>query len=134
MKHFFTITFLLVAMGFFLYSPEAEAQDKDADEIALSIKAGSSRELSSFFDEEVQLTIIGNEGDYSKNQAELVIKDFFKKFPPVDFEIVHRGKSGTSIAYFIGTYQSNSLSFRMLIKCKKDKNDNNIYAIDITKE
>ncbi|AGA77428.1 hypothetical protein Echvi_1157 [Echinicola vietnamensis DSM 17526] len=110
------------------------AQHDDSKEIAISIKAGSSKDLAAFFDRNVELSINGNEGDYSKNQAELVMRDFFKKFAPSDFEIVHRGTSGNQIEYFIGTYDSAGTKFRILIKCKKDSGGCSIYALDITKE
>ncbi|QDH81496.1 DUF4783 domain-containing protein [Echinicola soli] len=112
----------------------AWAQHDDSKEIAISIKAGSSKDLAAFFDRNVELSINGNEGDYSKNQAELVMRDFFKKFTPSDFDIVHRGTSGNQIEYFIGTYDSTGTKFRILIKCKKDSDGCSIYSLDITKE
>ncbi|GGF28667.1 hypothetical protein GCM10011339_16070 [Echinicola rosea] len=110
------------------------AQQDDPEEIAMSIKAGSSKDLAAFFDRNVELSINGNEGDYSKNQAEMVMRDFFKKFSPSDFDIVHRGTSGNQIEYFIGTYDSSGTIFRILIKCKKDDKGCSIYSLDITKE
>ncbi|AWW30799.1 DUF4783 domain-containing protein [Echinicola strongylocentroti] len=117
-----------------LCGSSAWAQRQDAEEIAISIKAGSSKDLAVYFDRNVELSINGNEGDYSKNQAELVIRDFFKKFPPSDFDIVHKGSSGSQIEYFIGTYDTTGTKFRILIKCKKEGGGSSIYSMDITKE
>ncbi len=102
--------------------------------ISISLKAGSSRDLSAMFESNVELNINGNEGDYSKNQAELILKDFFKKFPPEDFNIVHKGKSGSQIQYYIGSYQSSHGNFRILIKCKIKDDDILIYSMDFNKE
>ncbi|MDN3668991.1 DUF4783 domain-containing protein [Echinicola jeungdonensis] len=121
--------------GLFLYLPDSSlGQGQPVEEISLSIKAGSSKALSSYFGENVELSINGNQGDYSKNQAELVIRDFFKKFPPSNFDIVHKGKSSNQIQYFIGSYQSKEIQFRLLIKCKLNKESPRIYALDINKE
>lgn len=134
MKNLFTHTIYLIFLSTFICLGSAFAQSSNEEEITLSIKAGSSKELSSIFENNVELNINGNEGDYSKNQAELIIRDFFKKFPPVDFDIVHKGKSGNQINYFIGTYKSTGSNFRMLIKCKSVKGENRIYSLDINKE
>ncbi|GAB3650495.1 hypothetical protein GCM10028791_17810 [Echinicola sediminis] len=134
MKNLFTHTIYLFFLGMFICLGSTLAQSNNEEEITLSIKAGSSKELSSLFENNVELNINGNEGDYSKNQAELIIRDFFKKFPPADFDIVHKGKSGNQINYFIGTYKSAGSNFRMLIKCKAVKGENRIYSMDINKE
>jgi len=134
MKKIFTHTIYLILLSMLCCVGSSWAQDSNEDEIALSIKAGSSKELSSFFESNVELNINGNEGDYSKNQAELIIRDFFKKFPPLDFEIVHKGKSGNQINYFIGTYKSSGADFRILIKCKVIQEENRIYSMDFNRE
>ncbi|WP_236252733.1 DUF4783 domain-containing protein [Echinicola sp. 20G] len=134
MKNLITRAFFLLLAGLILCNLPAWSQTGDVEEIAISIKAGSSKDLSAFFENNVELSINGNEGDYSRNQAELVIRDFFKKFPPSDFEVVHKGKSGSQIHYFIGTYDSAGIDFRILVKCKQDDNEKKIYSIDINKE
>lgn len=127
------ITFLLLG-ALCIDTPIALSQSGENDPIAKSIKSGSSRELSRYFGSSVELTINGNQGDYSKNQAEVVMKDFFKKFSPTDFKIVHKGKSGNQIQHLIGTYKSKNTDFRVLIKTKVSGKSTLIYSMEINRE
>ena len=58
---------------------------------------------------------------YSKNQAELIIRDFFKKHPPTGFDILHKGGKVSS-RYAIGNLSTSNGKFRItiLIKIKED--------------
>lgn len=103
------------------------------DDIASTFKYGSSKDLARFFDQGIDINISGNQGDYSKNQAELVMRDFFKKFPPNDFSIVHKGNGSDQIINYIGAYSSESSEFRVFIRGKKNENSIRIYSLDIVK-
>ncbi|WP_215226474.1 DUF4783 domain-containing protein [Echinicola shivajiensis] len=135
MKKLITHTFYIFMFAILASTQPAWAQSSDHEKsISISLKAGSSRDLSAMFENNVELNINGNEGDYSKNQAELILRDFFKKFPPEEFDIVHKGKSGSQILYYIGSYQSSHGNFRTLIKCKLKDDNIRIYSMDFNKE
>lgn len=134
MSRIFTIITCVFLWGLFMFTPIAWSQSTDNEAIVTSIKSGSSKEISHLFGQSVELSINGNQGDYSKNQAELVLRDFFKKFPPSDFDIVHKGKSGNQIQYLIGTYLSNGITFRVLIKTKVSGESKVIYSMEFNKE
>lgn len=118
------------------FSPLLSVQTNygNIDEISTALKDGSSRELVKFFDNSIELNLVNKQSDYSKNQAEIVMRDFFKKFPPNDFEIIHKGESTENIRYFIGKYESRGTNFRILIKSKLEKRNHlKIYSMDFTK-
>lgn len=105
------------------------------DQIASSIKNNSSKDLAQFFDSSVEIKLGETRGDYSKNQAEIVMRDFFKKFPAVNFFVLQQGESPEKIRYLIGKYQSKTDSFRILVKGKfKVDNQLKIYQLEFTKE
>lgn len=99
--------------------------------IFISFKNGSSKELARHFENGVELNINGSQGEFSKIQAELVIRDFFKKYPPENFEILHEGFSGEQIKHYIGTYTSMGEAYRILIKGKIYQEDYRIYSLEI---
>ncbi|WP_235062821.1 DUF4783 domain-containing protein [Indibacter alkaliphilus] len=103
------------------------------DDIVSTFKYGSSRDLARFFDNGIDINISGIQGDYSKNQAEQVMRDFFKKFPPSDFTIVHKGNGTDLIINYIGNYKSDNSEFRVFIKGKKNDENIRIYSLDIVK-
>lgn len=105
------------------------------EQIASSIKNNSSKDLAQFFDSSVEIKLGETRGDYSKNQAEIVMRDFFKKFPAVNFFVLQQGESPEKILYLIGKYQSKTDSFRILVKGKfKVDNQLKIYQLEFTKE
>jgi GTP-dependent phosphoenolpyruvate carboxykinase len=105
------------------------------DEIALSIKNSSSKELAQYFDSTVEIKLSDSRGDFSKNQAEIVMRDFFKKYPAENFLILQQGESAEKIRFLIGRYQSKSHAFRVLVKGKSNtENELKIYGLEFTKE
>jgi len=92
------------------------------DEVIKAIKSGDAAHVSAFFDNTVEITLPDKSNSYSKNQAELVLRDFFAANTVKDFEILH--KSGTSGSqYCIGNLKTSNGIFRTTIfmKQKGDK-------------
>jgi hypothetical protein len=108
---------------FLLLSSPAFALDI-YEEVANSIRSGDARQLSSYFSNSIDLTIVDNENVYSKAQAEFILKDFFSKNPPKAFNILHKGSSPEGTQYLIGNLvTSNGKTFRtsFYIKTVKGK-------------
>lgn len=78
------------------------------DEIAFAIRSGDSKQLSTYFNATLDLTILNREDVYSKAQAEQVIKDFFTKNAPKTFTIIHKGSSPEGTQYAIGNLVTSS--------------------------
>lgn len=91
----------------------------ELDNISMAIQAGNSGEVAKYFDNTVSITLYSNENSYSKAQAQMVLKDFFAKNPPVSFEIIHKGSSGEGSQYGIGTLVTKTGTFRTYIYIKK---------------
>lgn len=87
------------------------------DDVADAIRSGNASTVAVFFDANIDLTILEQEGNYSHAQAEIVLKDFFQKNPVHSFKLVHRGSSGSDAQFGIGTLQSlSSLRVYYLLK------------------
>ncbi len=96
--------------------PKADAKTDVIEEISNHIKAGEVKELSAFFDVTVELTIQERENSYSKAQAEIILKNFFNKYPAKSFKVMHRGSSEKGGKYLIGLFVSeNDTDFRTSI-------------------
>jgi hypothetical protein len=106
-----SIIFFLVTAGV--------SQANVPDALVLAFKTGNYRELGKYLNESIELAILENEHVYSKSQAELLLKDFFSKYPPSNFVIIHEGgKEGSR--YAIGTLTTAKGEFRIyfLLKAK----------------
>ena len=124
------ILILIITFG----SLPVMAQENVINNVQTAIKTGSSRELSQYFGSIVELNFDGEKSSYSKSQAEFVLKDFFKKNPPKDFEYIHQGSSKQGFRYVIGKYTIENSSFRIWILFKKDNDQYFVDTIDFTRE
>lgn len=129
------IASLILGLGMLFFSLRThEVTAQSQEDIAQSIQSGSSKTLAAYFNSSIVLNINNNTGDFSKNQAELIFRDFFRKFPPQDFEVIRQGESTEPLWYFIGNYRSEEDIFKVLIKGKSDQEALIIYSVDFTKE
>ena len=128
----YLVLFLVVAV--FIINQPALAQSEVINNVRSSIKAGSSKELSNYLGDMISLEIDGVQSNYSKTQAEYVLKDFFKKYPPYDFQYVHQGASEGGLKYAIGRYSYEGGSFRVVLRSKIVNGAYKVSSLDFTKE
>lgn len=86
--------------------------DISLEEVASAIRHGNASELARYFDNRVDVTLPGRSDNYSKNQAELVIRDFFTQNAVSNFEIRHKGDNNDGSQYCIGSLQTRNGDFR----------------------
>ena len=102
--------------------------------IEAAMKAGSAKELVKFFNETVELKIDGASSNYSRNQSEMVLRQFFQKNPVRGFSYIHQGSSPEGLKYVIGKYQFDGGSYRTLMFLKKTKEGYRVDMLNFTKE
>jgi len=99
-----------------------------------SLKSSSSRELVKYLHERVEIKLDNEKKDYSTNQAEIVLKQFFQKNPADSTEFIHDSKSDGGIVYAIGSYVSGNKKYRVVIRAKQFKTDYKIYRLEFTED
>jgi hypothetical protein len=101
--------------------------------IVKAIRSGNATDLAGFFNINVELTLDKGEEIYSRDQAELILKDFFAKHVPNSFEILHKGgKEGSR--YAIGNLSTISGNFRVTILVKLKDSQPYIHQLRIEEE
>jgi len=126
------ILYLLFAQ--ILVIPAVFAQSDVINNVKLALKTGSSKELIKCFNQNVELNFDGVKSNYSRTQAEFVLRDFFKKYAPVDFQYIHQGASPQGFKYAIGKYTYNNGSFRVWILFKHAEGKYYADTMDFTKD
>ncbi|GHN00187.1 hypothetical protein WSM22_16760 [Cytophagales bacterium WSM2-2] len=99
-----------------------------------AVKAGDAKELIKYFNSSVDLNLEGDVNTFSKTQAEFVLRDFFKKHPPAEFNIMHTGSSKGGLQFAIGKYQSGTDSFDVLMRVREVEKAYLIHEMSFTKE
>jgi len=128
------LLFISILAGLLLIATPSVGQEEVIDNARLALKTGSSKELAKYFNKMVELNIDGEKSNYSKTQAEFVLRDFFKKFPPTDFQYIHQGASREGLKYAIGRYTYPNGSFRVYMLVKKFDDSYLIDTLDFSKQ
>lgn len=102
---------LKVIVGLLLISVSSFALDV-IDDIAGAIRTGNPKSISSYFIENIDLKVIDQEDVYSKQQAEMILKNFFTKHPVKTFSIAHKSVEKNGSQYIIGTLETTNGKFR----------------------
>ncbi|MEX2512022.1 MAG: DUF4783 domain-containing protein [Cyclobacteriaceae bacterium] len=128
--------FIFTCVLFFMSTLVVKSQEiKDDYGIAVALEEGSSKAISSYFDEMVEISLGKDKRDFSKNQAEVVLGDFFDNYQAKSFELRDQRQSNENFMYLTGIYQSNNDVFKVLIKGKKFQDEQFvIYSMDFLKE
>ncbi|HEY0029526.1 MAG TPA: DUF4783 domain-containing protein [Bacteroidia bacterium] len=82
------------------------------DDIAAAIRSGNPKNISNFFIENIDLKVIEQEDVYSKQQAEMILKDFFSKHAVKSYTVAHKSQPKAGSQYVIGTLETANGKFR----------------------
>ena len=125
----FIVLFVLTLQVF-----ASHGQGDVISQVRETIKAGSSKELSKYLFQTVDVTIEGKVQSYSKAQAEFVFRDFFRQHPPSEFNIIHQGSSKGGQPFAIGQYKSAGETYRVFMKIKSVNRLQLLHEISFSKE
>ena len=121
---------LLVSYTLFFFTAVAQTNHPPMEDVVNAIKNNRIEDLSKYFDNIVPVTINNNQTIYSRNQAEIVLKDFFDRNIPKDFLIMDNGSPNASSKFIIGsilTPSGTKYNVYILMKLK----DTNFYLQEI---
>ena len=115
------LTLLLLSCSILLSSFKAR-DTVEMDDVVVALKSGNASQLSKYFDNRIDLSFPDKSDNYSRTQAEMIIKEFFSSTGVRNFELKYKSeKSGSN--YCVGTLQTKSGNFRttLFMKQKGDR-------------
>ncbi len=86
-----------------------------------ALKLENVEEIAKYFDNRVEVSIFDKENIFSKEQAQIVLKDFFSKCVVSGFEMIHNGTSVASTKYYIGLLQTDIGTIRTYLLVREEK-------------
>ena len=119
LKYSYSFLIIIVLFSVVLMNANPPADDV-VKEITKSISDMDSKKLADYFSDAISLELDNSSGNYSKSQAEIILRDFFKDNPVQSFTINHQGDSKDGSRYFIGTYKTATKKFRVYGLLKKE--------------
>ncbi|SHM60993.1 protein of unknown function [Cyclobacterium lianum] len=126
--------FIFGLMSISVLSEDCMAQEEN-NSLKIAFQQGSIREITRFLDDMVEISLDNDKRDYSRSQAEIVLRDFFRNNPAENFDLQHEGQTGDNLSYLIGTYHSLERKYRVLIRGKMIDNARFIiYSLGIIRQ
>jgi hypothetical protein len=120
---------ILLALLFCAARPILLAQEDPSDLIAKAILQSDAGSLAGYFNTTVDLGLPDNDNSYSASQGEMVMKDFFRKYPPQSFEVLQKGATDQDNRFIIATYKTVTKEFSVYIHLRKEKPGYRIHKI-----
>jgi len=113
--------FLFISFSFF--TQIAFAQNEVMNNVLTAFKSSNSKEVAKYFNNSMELIIEPENVEFdnvSNSQAELVLKNFFLKYPAKDFNWGHQGSSPDGSQYRTGTYDAANNKFVVFVVLKQN--------------
>jgi hypothetical protein len=133
MKKIQKIPVLLFLMIFFGFAENMVQAQLIPTKLILAFQTGDADALSPYFNERFELTLLGVDHRVSQPQAKEIMRDFFKKYPPVAFEIMFKGDK-TDSNFAIGKLKTKTETFRVNLFFKKIGDQNLLHLMEIEKD
>jgi hypothetical protein len=114
-----------------LFPGEPAKTDQDFfNELGNSFKSGNVKEIARYFANTVDITLPSADDQYSKSQAEIVLKSFFDSHAPNNFKIEHQGASSNG-KYMVGTLVTSKGSYKVYVFVKESGGQRTISELKI---
>lgn len=111
--------FILISILNLFLNPEPQQRDT-FDTLSGHFKSSASKEIAAYFSPLIELNILSDENEYSKAQAELILRDFFLKNNPVSVRVIHRLSSNPNFRFAVLSYQADSEKFRVSVSMSRE--------------
>jgi hypothetical protein len=115
-----TKTSVYIIFFIFIVHLNAVAQDTAWEPIVKAMDESDSRALGMYFHSTVDLGFSGNDKTYSKSQAEMIMKDFFRDHPDGSFRSMQQGSTDASSRFAIGVFESGNGNFQVYINMRTE--------------
>ena len=102
----------LAMIAFSLFLVSFTSYFYSIDDVVTAMRTGDANQLSLYFDSRVDISLPGKSDNYSKSQAEMIMKDFFSANKVKNFQIKHRGENKDGSLFCVGTLQTATSNFR----------------------
>lgn len=125
------MSYLILLLCFFVYA-NGQSEKTIPKPIKKALISGDAKDLATHFNKNIELLVLDNSDIYSKAQAELIIKDFFKKNEPSKLVIENEGES-EGVKYSIGKLKTSKGDFRIYIAYQTNKGNIKINRLNLSK-
>lgn len=113
MKNFLPLILATFSLFFTSYKPLYSIE-----EVVSAMRTGDANQLSKYFDDRVDIQFPTKTENYSRAQAEMILKDFFSTNSVKNFQVKHTGENNGA-QFCIGLLQTRNGNYRTKLYMKQ---------------
>ncbi len=117
MKRFLGLLSLLLVLVF----SSSFVSTVEIDDVVTALRSGNASQLSKYFDNRVDISLPEKADNYSRTQAEMIIRDFFSNNSVKDFSLRYKSDNAET-NFCTGTLQTKGGNFRTTLTMKQKGN------------
>ena len=88
------------------------------EEVVSAMRTGNANQLSRYFDDRIDIQLPTKSDNYSRTQAEMILKDFFSSNEVKNFQVKHKGENNGA-QFCIGLLQTRNGNYRTKLYMKQ---------------
>ena len=131
-KIFWLASFLLTLLSVGPSAAQENGQDVFTP-IGKYLQAGDCDKLSAWFADNLELDMMGAVNNCTRNQAKLIMKNFFTSYTPKKFTIIHKSGKAPMI-YAVGSLSAGGERFRVILYVKTSGDKSYIEQLKVERE
>ncbi len=119
-----TIGHFILGLLIWILPGKFAAETDITQTVGVSLRTGDASQLSARFAKTIELVIDAEKVEFPAVQAthaQLILRSFFRKYPPHDFQFVYKGSSDR-MRYSTGTYETDGKSFSVYVLMRQTSN------------
>jgi hypothetical protein len=114
-RSFSRLHLVIISLGILLSSFSVNTS---IDDVLTALKSGNASQLAKYFDTRVDISLPNRSDNFSRNQAEMILKDFFASNEVKTFVVKHKGENAGA-QFCIGLLQTRNGNFRTKLYMKQ---------------
>jgi len=104
-----------------------------SEELKSYLKEGSAKNMAKYFGSNLTLSILGENGVYTKYQSEIMLGTFFNQHKPKTVKLTQASNANNGYQYFTFTLTTDQTNYRVFIKIGVGNNNHSIEELRIDK-
>ena len=88
------------------------------EEVVTAMRSGDANQLSKYFDDRIDIQLPSKSENYSRTQAEMILRDFFSSNSVKNFQVKHTGENNGA-QFCIGLLQTRNGNYRTKLYMKQ---------------
>ena len=113
MKKFLPIVFATFSLVLTSFKPIYSIE-----EVVTAMRSGNANQLSRYFDDRIDIQLPTKSDNYSRTQAEMILKDFFSSNEVRNFQVKHKGENNGA-QFCIGLLETRNGNYRTKLYMKQ---------------